>query len=61
MKKFVAQYALATIFLMNSFASDAQRLEEITVIGVVPAGSSVDATKLAVSYTHLTLPTILLV
>jgi len=47
MKKFVKTYALATIFLMNSYASDAQRLEEITVIGVVPAGSSIDATKLA--------------
>ena len=47
MKKFFKKYALATIFLMNSFASDAQRLEEIMVIGVVPAGSSIDATKLA--------------
>ena len=47
MKKFVGQYALATVLLMKSFASDAQRLEEITVIGVVPAGSSIDATKLA--------------
>ena len=47
MKKFVKKYALATIFFMNSFASDAQRLEEITGNGVVPAGSSIDATKLA--------------
>ena len=39
--------SLAVSLVSISLASEAQRLEEITVIGVVPAGSSIDAAKLA--------------
>ena len=45
--KDVKKLSLAVSLVSISLASEAQRLEEITVIGVVPAGSSIDAAKLA--------------
>ena len=45
--KAIQYLSLVASLCLVSLASEAQRLEEITVIGVVPAGSSVDATKLA--------------
>ena len=47
MGKLLTNIALITISLPFSISSRAQQLEEIIVTGVVPAGSSIDATKLA--------------
>ena len=45
--KTIRQLTLISGLFSVSLTSEAQRLEEITVIGVVPAGSSIDAKKLA--------------
>ncbi len=47
MGKLLTNIALITISLSFSISSRAQQLKEIVVTGVVPAGSSIDATKLA--------------
>ena len=40
---------VAMLALFISFGAAAQELEEIVVVGVVPAGSSIDTDKLAYS------------
>ena len=47
MGKLLTNIALIAISLPFSISSRAQQVEEIIVTGVVPAGSSIDATKLA--------------
>ncbi|MBE65048.1 MAG: TonB-dependent receptor [Gammaproteobacteria bacterium] len=47
MQKFKKKIILMLFLYVFSICSHAQRLEEITVTGVVPAGSSIDTTKLA--------------
>ena len=47
MSKNTKKFSLVISLLSFSLASKAQRLEEITVVGVVPAGSSINAAKLA--------------